>query len=143
MHQPVSLAVTNFNVTQNARPHTGNPLVSLIWGAEGYESQRDVLQKRVDIIIGIPGRLLTTQTKIYFRLEGYTSSCTRRTLTVCDVRLYKRYPFFNRMPNDWKDSMYSLFAPTLSISVLDAELPMTMEWLQLNLNWARTQTASE
>ncbi|MFT2089426.1 ATP-dependent RNA helicase RhlB [Paraglaciecola sp. 2405UD69-4] len=110
------LAVQIFNDAELLSQHTGLTL-GLIYGGEGYQSQREKLQEGVDIIIGTTGRIIDYYKQNIFSLEGIQVAVLDEADRMFDLGFIKdiRY-LFNRMPKP-TDRLSMLFSATLSYRV--------------------------
>ncbi|MEP0357531.1 ATP-dependent RNA helicase RhlB [Paraglaciecola sp.] len=110
------LAVQIFNDAELLSQHTGLSL-GLIYGGEGYQSQREKLQEGVDIIIGTTGRIIDYYKQNIFSLEGIQVAVLDEADRMFDLGFIKdiRY-LFNRMPKPTK-RLSMLFSATLSYRV--------------------------
>jgi ATP-dependent RNA helicase RhlB len=110
------LAVQIFNDAELLSQHTGISL-GLIYGGEGYESQRDSLQKGVDIIVGTTGRIIDYYKQNIFSLEGIQVAVLDEADRMFDLGFIKDIRFlFNRMPKA-TERLSMLFSATLSYRV--------------------------
>jgi len=110
------LAVQIFNDAQLLSKHTGLS-VAAIYGGEGYESQRQQLEKGVDILIGTCGRIIDYYKQDVFNLDNIQVAVLDEADRMFDLGFIKdiRY-MFNRMPNPTK-RLSMLFSATLSFRV--------------------------
>lgn len=110
------LAVQIFNDAELLSQHTGLSL-GLIYGGEGYQSQREKLQEGVDIIIGTTGRIIDYYKQNIFSLAGIQVAVLDEADRMFDLGFIKdiRY-LFNRMPKP-KERLSMLFSATLSYRV--------------------------
>ena len=110
------LAVQIYNDAELLSKHTGLSL-GLIYGGEGYESQRDSLQRGVDIIIGTTGRIIDYYKQNIFSLEGIQVAVLDEADRMFDLGFIKDIRFlFNRMPKA-TERLSMLFSATLSYRV--------------------------
>ncbi|MBJ2136421.1 ATP-dependent RNA helicase RhlB [Paraglaciecola chathamensis] len=110
------LAVQIFNDAELLSQHTGLSL-GLIYGGEGYQSQREKLEEGVDIIIGTTGRIIDYYKQNIFSLAGIQVAVLDEADRMFDLGFIKdiRY-LFNRMPNP-SERLSMLFSATLSYRV--------------------------
>lgn len=96
--------------------HTGLSL-GLIYGGEGYQSQRESLEKGVDIIIGTTGRIIDYYKQNVFSLENIQVAVLDEADRMFDLGFIKdiRY-LFRRMPKA-TERLSMLFSATLSYRV--------------------------
>ncbi len=110
------LAVQIYNDAMLISEHTGLSF-ACIYGGEGYESQRESLEKGVDVIIGTTGRIIDYYKQGIFSLENMQSVVLDEADRMFDLGFIKdiRY-LFRRMP-DAKNRLSMLFSATLSYRV--------------------------
>jgi ATP-dependent RNA helicase RhlB len=110
------LAVQIFNDAELLSQHTGLTL-GLIYGGEGYQSQREKLQGGVDIIIGTTGRIIDYYKQNIFSLASIQVAVLDEADRMFDLGFIKdiRY-LFNRMPKP-TERLSMLFSATLSYRV--------------------------
>jgi ATP-dependent RNA helicase RhlB len=110
------LAVQIFNDAELLSQHTGLTL-GLIYGGEGYQSQREKLQGGVDIIIGTTGRIIDYYKQNIFSLACIQVAVLDEADRMFDLGFIKdiRY-LFNRMPKP-TERLSMLFSATLSYRV--------------------------
>ncbi|MEP4889282.1 MAG: ATP-dependent RNA helicase RhlB [Aliiglaciecola sp.] len=110
------LAVQIYNDAELLSKHTGLSL-GLIYGGEGYQSQRESLQSGVDIIIGTTGRIIDYYKQNVFSLENIQVAVLDEADRMFDLGFIKdiRY-MFRRMPEATK-RLSMLFSATLSYRV--------------------------
>ncbi|MDO6695726.1 ATP-dependent RNA helicase RhlB [Aliiglaciecola sp. 3_MG-2023] len=110
------LAVQIYNDAELLSKHTGLSL-GLIYGGEGYQSQRESLQSGVDIIIGTTGRIIDYYKQNIFSLENIQVAVLDEADRMFDLGFIKdiRY-MFRRMPEPTK-RLSMLFSATLSYRV--------------------------
>lgn len=110
------LAVQIFNDAELLSKHTGLSL-GLIYGGEGYQSQREKLQSGVDIIIGTTGRIIDYYKQNVFSLENIQVAVLDEADRMFDLGFIKdiRY-MFRRMPAP-TERLSMLFSATLSYRV--------------------------
>ncbi|TDF35750.1 ATP-dependent RNA helicase RhlB [Alteromonadaceae bacterium M269] len=96
--------------------HTGLSL-GLIYGGDGYQSQKESLEKGVDIIIGTTGRILDYYKQGVFSLKGIQVAVLDEADRMFDLGFIKdiRY-LFRRMPKP-AERLSMLFSATLSYKV--------------------------
>lgn len=110
------LAVQIFNDAELLSQHTGLTL-GLIYGGEGYQSQREKLQGGVDIIIGTTGRIIDYYKQNIFSLAAIQVAVLDEADRMFDLGFIKDIRFlFNRMPKP-TDRLSMLFSATLSYRV--------------------------
>lgn len=110
------LAVQIFNDAELLSKHTGLS-VAAIYGGEGYESQREKLEKGVDILIGTTGRIIDYYKQKIFNLKHIQVAVLDEADRMFDLGFIKdiRY-LFNGMP-DAAERLNMLFSATLSYRV--------------------------
>jgi len=110
------LAVQIFNDAELLSQHTGLS-IGLIYGGEGYQSQREKLQGGVDIIIGTTGRIIDYYKQNIFSLAAIQVAVLDEADRMFDLGFIKdiRY-LFNRMPKP-TERLSMLFSATLSYRV--------------------------
>ncbi|GEA10211.1 ATP-dependent RNA helicase RhlB [Alteromonas sp. KUL49] len=110
------LAVQIFNDAKPLSDHTGLS-VGLIYGGEGYQSQRETLEEGVDIIIGTTGRILDYYKQGVFTLKNIQVAVLDEADRMFDLGFIKdiRYMFRKMPPATERLSM--LFSATLSYRV--------------------------
>jgi len=110
------LAVQIYNDAALLSQHTSLSL-GLIYGGEGYQSQRESLEQGVDIIIGTTGRILDYYKQNVFSLKNIQVAVLDEADRMFDLGFIKDIRFlFRRMPPaDQRLSM--LFSATLSFRV--------------------------
>lgn len=110
------LAVQIFNDAELLSQHTGLSL-GLIYGGEGYQSQREKLEEGVDIIIGTTGRIIDYYKQGIFSLASIQVSVLDEADRMFDLGFIKdiRY-LLNRMPKP-AERLSMLFSATLSYRV--------------------------
>ncbi|MFT6899309.1 MAG: ATP-dependent RNA helicase RhlB, partial [Paraglaciecola sp.] len=110
------LAVQIFNDAELLSQHTGLSL-GLIYGGEGYQSQREKLEEGVDIIIGTTGRIIDYYKQGIFSLAAIQVSVLDEADRMFDLGFIKdiRY-LLNRMPKP-DERLSMLFSATLSYRV--------------------------
>lgn len=110
------LAVQIYNDAEHLSKHTGLSL-GLIYGGEGYESQRETLQEGVDIIIGTTGRILDYYKQQVFSLNNIQVAVLDEADRMFDLGFIKDIRFlFKRMPPA-SERLSMLFSATLSYRV--------------------------
>ncbi|GGF79884.1 ATP-dependent RNA helicase RhlB [Alteromonas lipolytica] len=110
------LAVQIYNDAELLSKHTGLSL-GLIYGGEGYQSQRDTLEEGVDIIIGTTGRILDYYKQGVFSLENIQVAVLDEADRMFDLGFIKDIRFlFRRMPPA-ANRLSMLFSATLSYRV--------------------------
>jgi ATP-dependent RNA helicase RhlB len=110
------LAVQIFNDAELLSQYTGLT-IGLIYGGEGYQSQREKLQGGVDIIIGTTGRIIDYYKQNIFSLDAIQVAVLDEADRMFDLGFIKdiRY-LFNRMPKP-NERLSMLFSATLSYRV--------------------------
>lgn len=110
------LAVQIYNDAQLLSKHT-ELSVAAIYGGEGYESQRQQLEKGVDILIGTTGRILDYYKQDVFNLKHIQVAVLDEADRMFDLGFIKDIRFlFRRMP-DATERLSMLFSATLSFRV--------------------------
>ncbi len=110
------LAVQIYNDAELLSKHTGISL-GLIYGGEGYQSQREKLAEGVDIIIGTTGRIIDYYKQKVFSLEHIQVAVLDEADRMFDLGFIKDIRFmFRRMPNP-SERLSMLFSATLSYRV--------------------------
>jgi len=110
------LAVQIYNDAQLLSKHT-DLSVGVVYGGEGYETQRETLNKGVDILIGTCGRIIDYYKQDVFSLENIQVAVLDEADRMFDLGFIKdiRY-LFRRMPAPEK-RLNMLFSATLSFRV--------------------------
>ncbi|WP_218352459.1 ATP-dependent RNA helicase RhlB [Alteromonas lipotrueiana] len=110
------LAMQIYNDAKPLSEHTGLSL-GLIYGGEGYQSQREALEEGVDIMIGTTGRILDYYKQNIFTLNNIQVAVLDEADRMFDLGFIKdiRY-LFNRMPPA-ANRLSMLFSATLSYRV--------------------------
>ncbi len=110
------LAVQIYNDAKPLSEHTGLSL-GLIYGGEGYQSQRETLEEGVDIIIGTTGRILDYYKQNVFTLKHIQVAVLDEADRMFDLGFIKDIRFlFKRMPPA-SERLSMLFSATLSYRV--------------------------
>ena len=110
------LAVQIYNDAKLLSEHTGLSL-GLIYGGEGYQSQRETLEEGVDIIIGTTGRILDYYKQNVFTLKNIQVAVLDEADRMFDLGFIKDIRFlFRRMPAA-TERLSMLFSATLSYRV--------------------------
>jgi ATP-dependent RNA helicase RhlB len=110
------LAVQIFNDAELLSKHTGISL-GLIYGGEGYQSQKEKLEEGVDVIIGTTGRIIDYYKQNIFSLEHIQVAVLDEADRMFDLGFIKDIRFlFRRMP-DATERLSMLFSATLSYRV--------------------------
>ncbi|MFT5451322.1 MAG: ATP-dependent RNA helicase RhlB [Enterobacterales bacterium] len=93
--------------------------IGLVFGGTGYQSQKDYLEKGVDILIGTTGRIIDYYKQGAFGLDAIDSVVLDEADRMFDLGFIKdiRY-LFRRMPNG-DDRLNMLFSATLSHRVME------------------------
>ncbi|SET41817.1 ATP-dependent RNA helicase RhlB [Thalassotalea agarivorans] len=91
--------------------------LAVVYGGEGYESQRQTLEKGVDILIGTCGRLIDYYKQGVYRLDNIEVVVLDEADRMFDLGFIKdiRYMFKRMPPAEKRISM--LFSATLSLRV--------------------------
>ncbi|MGB3724638.1 MAG: ATP-dependent RNA helicase RhlB [Glaciecola sp.] len=110
------LAVQIYNDAEMLSKHTGLS-VAAIYGGEGYETQRQQLEKGVDILIGTTGRIIDYFKQKVFNLNHIQAAVLDEADRMFDLGFIKdiRY-LFNAMPPA-NERLNMLFSATLSYRV--------------------------
>lgn len=91
--------------------------VGIVYGGEGYDAQRKVLDKGVDILIGTTGRIIDYVRQGVINLSAIQAVVLDEADRMFDLGFIKDIRFlFRRMP-DAKDRLNMLFSATLSMKV--------------------------
>ncbi|MGI2853189.1 ATP-dependent RNA helicase RhlB [Shewanella algae] len=91
--------------------------VGIVYGGEGYDAQRKVLDKGVDILIGTTGRIIDYVRQGVINLSSIQAVVLDEADRMFDLGFIKDIRFlFRRMP-DAKDRLNMLFSATLSMKV--------------------------
>lgn len=110
------LAVQIYNDAELLSKHTGISL-GLIYGGEGYQSQKESLEKGVDIIIGTTGRIIDYYKQRVFSLDHIQVAVLDEADRMFDLGFIKDIRFmFRRMPKP-TERLSMLFSATLSYRV--------------------------
>jgi len=93
--------------------------IGLVFGGTGYQSQKDYLEKGVDILVGTTGRIIDYFKQGAFGLEAIDSVVLDEADRMFDLGFIKdiRY-LFRRMPKG-DDRLNMLFSATLSHRVME------------------------
>ncbi len=112
------LAIQICRDAETLAQHTGLTL-GLIYGGTGYEEQKQVLAKGVDILIGTPGRLIDFYRQDLFRLDLIQVAILDEADRMFDLGFIKdiRY-LLRRMPKP-ENRLNMLFSATLSFRVME------------------------
>lgn len=91
--------------------------LGLIYGGEGYESQRQQLEKGVDVLIGTTGRVIDYHKQGVFNLDSIEAVVLDEADRMFDLGFINdiRY-LFNKMP-DRKSRLNLVFSATMSFKV--------------------------
>jgi ATP-dependent RNA helicase RhlB len=91
--------------------------LGLIYGGEGYESQRQTLEKGVDVLIGTTGRIIDYLKQGIFGLDGIKAVVLDEADRMFDLGFIKdiRY-LFNKMPSS-SERLNLIFSATMSYKV--------------------------
>lgn len=110
------LAVQIYNDAELLSQHTGLSL-GLIYGGDGYQSQRETLEKGVDIVIGTTGRIIDYYKQGVFSLANIQVAVLDEADRMFDLGFIKDIRFmFRRMPKA-TERLSMLFSATLSYRV--------------------------
>ncbi len=110
------LAIQIYNDANALSKHAGLSL-AVVYGGEGYESQRQQLQDGVDIIIGTTGRIIDYYKQRVFSLSNVQVAVLDEADRMFDLGFIKDIRFlFKRMPEPAK-RLNMLFSATLSMRV--------------------------
>ena len=110
------LAVQIHNDAKPLSDHTGLSL-GLIYGGDGYQSQRESLEQGVDIIIGTTGRIIDYYKQNVFSLDAIQVAVLDEADRMFDLGFIKDIRFmFRRMPKA-TERLSMLFSATLSYRV--------------------------
>ncbi|WOH36083.1 ATP-dependent RNA helicase RhlB [Thalassotalea fonticola] len=91
--------------------------LGVVYGGEGYESQRQQLEQGVDIVIGTCGRLIDYLKQGIYQLNNIEAVVLDEADRMFDLGFIKDIRFmFNRMPGP-KERLNMLFSATLSFRV--------------------------
>ncbi len=110
------LAVQIFNDAKLLSEHTGLTL-GLIYGGDGYQSQREVLEEGVDIIIGTTGRILDYYKQNVFTLNNIQVAVLDEADRMFDLGFIKDIRFLLRRMPPASERLSMLFSATLSYRV--------------------------
>lgn len=110
------LAVQIYNDAELLSKHTGITL-GLIYGGEGYQSQREVLEKGVDIIIGTTGRIIDYYKQHIFSLEHIQVCVLDEADRMFDLGFIKDIRYLLRRMPSAAERLSMLFSATLSMRV--------------------------
>lgn len=98
--------------------HTGIKL-GLVYGGTGYESQREMLEDGIDVLIGTPGRIIDYLRQGIFDLKAIQVMVLDEADRMFDLGFIKDIRFlFRRMPPP-NERLNMLFSATLSQRVLE------------------------
>jgi ATP-dependent RNA helicase RhlB len=107
--------------------------LGLVYGGEGYESQRQQLEKGVDILIGTTGRLIDYLKQGCFSLAHVEAVVLDEADRMFDLGFIKDIRFlFERMPAA-KDRQCLLFSATLSYRVKELAFDLMHEPVHLEV----------
>ncbi|MEX0899693.1 MAG: ATP-dependent RNA helicase RhlB [Gammaproteobacteria bacterium] len=112
------LAIQIWRDAESLGKHAGFKL-GLVYGGTGYESQREMLQAGIDVLIGTPGRIIDYEKQGIFNLKAAQVLVLDEADRMFDLGFIKdiRY-LLRRMPDpDKRQNM--LFSATLSQRVLE------------------------
>ena len=91
--------------------------LGLIYGGEGYESQRQLLEQGVDILIGTTGRLIDYQKQGLFQLDQIQVVVLDEADRMFDLGFIKDIRFLFRQMPPANERLSLLFSATLSYKV--------------------------
>ncbi len=112
------LAIQIYNDAKTLVRHTGLTL-GLIYGGTGYEEQKQILAKDVDILIGTPGRLIDFYRQDLFSLKSVQVAVLDEADRMFDLGFIKDIRFLlRRMPKP-ENRLNMLFSATLSFRVME------------------------
>ena len=112
------LAIQIYKDAETLAQHSGLTL-GLIYGGTGYEEQKQVLAKGVDILIGTPGRLIDFYKQNLFSLNAVQVAVLDEADRMFDLGFIKDIRFLlRRMPKP-EDRLNMLFSATLSFRVME------------------------
>ncbi len=112
------LAIQIYKDAETLAQHSGLTL-GLIYGGTGYEEQKQVLAKGVDILIGTPGRLIDFYKQKLFGLNAVQVAVLDEADRMFDLGFIKDIRFLlRRMPKP-EDRLNMLFSATLSFRVME------------------------
>ena len=112
------LAIQIYKDAETLAQHTGLTL-GLIYGGTGYEEQKQVLAKGVDILIGTPGRLIDFYKQGLFSLKLVQVAVLDEADRMFDLGFIKDIRFLlRRMPKPG-NRLNMLFSATLSFRVME------------------------
>ncbi|MFT4928533.1 MAG: ATP-dependent RNA helicase RhlB [Phenylobacterium sp.] len=107
--------------------------LGLVYGGEGYESQRQQLEKGVDILIGTTGRLIDYLKQGCFSVANVDVVVLDEADRMFDLGFIKDIRFlFNQMPAP-SDRMCMLFSATLSYRVKELAFDLMNEPVHLQV----------
>ena len=111
------LAIQIYKDAETLVQHTGLTL-GLIYGGTGYDEQKQVLAKGVDILTGTPGRLIDFYKQGLFSLAGVQVAVLDEADRMFDLGFIKDIRFLlRRMPKP-ENRLNMLFSATLSFRVM-------------------------
>ena len=112
------LAIQIYKDAETLAQYSGLTL-GLIYGGTGYEEQKQVLAKGVDILIGTPGRLIDFYKQKLFGLNAVQVAVLDEADRMFDLGFIKDIRFLlRRMPKP-EDRLNMLFSATLSFRVME------------------------
>ena len=112
------LAIQIYRDAETLAQYSGLTL-GLIYGGTGYEEQKQVLAKGVDILIGTPGRLIDFYKQKLFGLNAVQVAVLDEADRMFDLGFIKDIRFLlRRMPKP-EDRLNMLFSATLSFRVME------------------------
>jgi len=112
------LAIQIYKDAETLTRHTGLTF-GLIYGGTGYEEQKQVLAKGVDILIGTPGRLIDFHKQGLFSLRQVQVAVLDEADRMFDLGFIKDIRFLlRRMPKP-ESRLNMLFSATLSFRVME------------------------
>ncbi len=112
------LAIQIYKDAETLAQHTGLTL-GLIYGGTGYDEQKQILAKGVDILIGTPGRLIDFYKQDLFSLQFIQVAVLDEADRMFDLGFIKDIRFLlRRMPKP-ENRLNMLFSATLSFRVME------------------------
>ena len=112
------LAVQIYNDALVLGKHTGLDM-GVVFGGTGYEEQRQMLHKGVDILIGTPGRLIDYFKQKIFHLKSIQVAVIDEADRMFDLGFIKDLRYMLRRMPDPEQRLNLLFSATLSFRVTE------------------------
>ena len=112
------LAIQIYKDAETLAQHTGLT-IGLIYGGTGYEEQKQVLAKGVDILIGTPGRLIDFYKQGLFGLKFVLVAVLDEADRMFDLGFIKDIRFLLRRMPEPENRLNMLFSATLSFRVME------------------------